>query len=269
MWKRVCDEVASAHLFPGPATLDRASEAELAALPPAARACMRFFEVVPSKPKRWSFRLGWRGRFRMGPSSPWMRVEAVQYDSRFPVARIFHMKARMKGIFPILARDTYVHGEGHIRATVAGVVQVAEGKGPEYDAGELVTWVNDAILFAPSMLLGPDTRWSHIDARSFAIAFTDRGRTVSARVSVDGRGAPVDFETRDRYLNDPFEPGHPLRACRWSTPIESWELKDGKPLPTRGSAIWHLANGPFTYAEFEPIPESLAFDGFPPAVAGT
>jgi hypothetical protein len=264
MWKKLCDEIASAHLFAGPATLDRATEAELAALPSAARAFMRFFEVFPARPKHWSFRVGWTGRFRTAPDRPWMPVDAVQYDSRYPVARIFHMKARMKGLFPVLARDTYLHGHGHMLATLAHLLKIAEGSGPEYDVGELVTWVNDAILFAPSMLLGPDTRWSHIDAKSFAIAFTDSGRTVSARVRVDERGAPVDFQTLDRSLNDPLETGHPLRACRWSTPIDSWQLRDGKPLPTRGSATWHLATGEFTYAVFEPVADSLAFDGLPP-----
>jgi hypothetical protein len=258
MWTKLWKECA--YRLPNAASLDVTTEAELTALPPAARTYMDFHGVLAGAPKRWSFCLGWTGRFRMAPDRPWMRIEAVHYDTRLPVARIFHMKWRLNGIVPVLARDTYVDGRGHMLAKLAGLVTVADGRGPEFDAGELVTWLNDAVLFAPSMLLGPSTRYSHVDARTFDVAFTDCARTVTARVSIDDRGAPVDFETTDRYLNDPGDPRHPLVSRRWSTPIEAWRRIGHQPMPTRGKATWHLPDGDFTYAEFEPVLGTLAFD---------
>ncbi len=263
MWTRLWNEVEAKHLFAAPPPAERVTEAELDALPTAARALMRFFGIEAGMTKPWSLSLAWKGRFRRTPQEAWMPIEAVQYDTRAPVARIFHMMARMKSL-PVLARDTYAFGRGRMVAKLAGLVTVADGAGPEFDTGECVTWVNDMILFAPSMLLGPATKWTHVDDRAFDLAFTDSGRTVTARVFVDEHGAPVDFETTDRYLNDPADPRHPLVRGRWSTPIESWSRLGSRPFPARGKAVWHLAAGDFVYAEFQPVPGTLVFDEAPP-----
>jgi hypothetical protein len=196
-----------------------------------------------------------------------MPIDAVQYNTRQPVARIFHMRARMN-LLPVLARDIYANGHGHMRAKIAHLVTVADGKGPEFDQGELVTWVNDCVLFAPSMLLAVSTTWSHVDARTFDLAFTDRGNTVTARVFIDERGAPINFESRDRYLNDPADPKHPLIRAPWTTPIEGWQRIYEHMVPARGRATWHLADSDFTYAEFDLDPASVAFDELPASAIG-
>jgi hypothetical protein len=266
-WAKLWKEIAASGVFPGRPPIDLVTEAQLAALPAAVRSYMRFCGVSASQPKDWAFCIGWRGRFRLAANRPWMPIEAVQYDLRFPVARIFHMKARMKGILPVLARDTYANGRGHMLAKVADLVTVADGTGPELDQSELVTWLNDCILFAPSMLLGSATRWSQVDERAFNVSFSDHRCTVTARVSIDERGAPVNFETTDRFLNDPDDPTHPLIRAGWSTPVESWQRIGSRDYPARANATWHLASGEYTYAEFELLPRALAFD-FEPVTSG-
>ena len=71
---------------------------------------------------------------------------------------------------------------------------MGDGTGEPYDIGELVTYLNDGIFIAPSMLLVPEVNWSQVAADSFDVALTDHGRTVTARVFVDQRGAPMNFE---------------------------------------------------------------------------
>jgi hypothetical protein len=262
-WGKLAKEVAACGLFAEPSRPELVGEAELAALPRAARALMDFYGVHAGQPKQWSLRMGWRGRFRMGPNRPWMPIEAIQYDTRLPVARFFHMRARMNGVFPVLARDTYVKGRGHMLGKVVDLVTVVDGSGPEFDQGELITWLNDCVLFAPSMLLGPSTLWFHVAERAFDLSFSDQGHKVTARVFVDDRGAPVNFETTDRFLNDPDDPKHPLIRGRWTTPIESWLRIGNRTYPSRGKATWHLAGGDFTYGEFDLLARTLAFDVSP------
>jgi hypothetical protein len=191
-----------------------------------------------------------------------MAVEAVQYNTREPVARVFRMRARMKG-FPVLARDSYVAGRGRMQAKIMRLVTVANGKGPEYDQGELVTWVNDCVLFAPCMLVTPATVWSHVDDRTFDLKFSDCGIAVSARVFIDDTGAPTNFETTDRFVEDPYDPKHPLVRARWTTPVDGWWRIQGRPLFKSGSAVWHLPGGEFAYAELQPEPDMVKFDVFP------
>ena len=47
-------------------------------------------------------------------------------------------------------RDAYVHGHGRMHGKLAGLVTVADAAGPENDVSELVTYLNDAVFFAPS-----------------------------------------------------------------------------------------------------------------------
>jgi len=85
------------------------------------------------------------------------------------------------------------------------------------------------------------------------VSVTDVGRTVTARVLLDERGAPFDFHTEDRYAD---LPGGPVQTA-WSTPIEGWRLVEGCHRPIRGSAVWHLSQGDFTYANLEFAPDSI------------
>jgi uncharacterized protein DUF6544 len=239
------------------------TDADLAPLPPAVQRYLRFMRVA-GRPRDTSLRMHLRGRFRPSAARGWLACEAWQYDSQRDVARIFHMKLRMFGV-PVYGRDVYVGGHGRMLIRPLDLFTVQDAKGPEYDVGELVTYLNDAILFAPSMLLAPGTSWAGVDDASFDVTIGDRGLTARARVFLDARGAPVDFETTDRFTEDPFTKGRPLVRGRWRTPVEGYAVVDGRPLPTAGRAVWHLPQGEFPYAEFTFRPGDVAFNVAPGA----
>jgi hypothetical protein len=138
---------------------------------------------------------------------------------------------------------------------------VADGSGPEFDLGELVTYLNDAVLLAPGMLLAPTVTWRPVDDSSFDVALTDRGTTVTARIDVDERGRARDFSTADRYC---ALPGGLVRA-RWTTPVQGWTTAAGRPVPRGGAAIWHLPEGPYEYARARVDPRSVAWNVPPSA----
>jgi hypothetical protein len=241
-------EVASAGLPTGPASVEEVREADVLALPVAAQRCLRFMGAV-GRPRDWSICARWTGGFRRRASERFMDIEAWQYDTRLEVARIFHMRTRLGGLAPVRVRDLYLHGKGHMQARLFDRIVVADGVGVEFNVGELVTYLNDAIMLAPSMLLGPEATFTHVDDGSFDVALTDHGTTVSARVFVDERGAVTDFSTIDRFMADPEGKAPPVRM-RWTTPIEGWHMVRGRMLPTRGSAVWHPPSGDLEYAEF-------------------
>ena len=259
MWARLLREIERLPIQ-GPRGV--VTRDELVALPRTVQRYMQFHRVGHGTPKVASMRMRWTGELRLGRSA-WMPIEAVQLDTYAPVTRIFHMRARMGRVLPILARDTYEAGHGRMRAQVAGVVTVVDATGPELDCGELVTWLNDAVLFAPTMLLDK-ARFEGVDDHAFDVALTDAGRTVRARVFVDERGAPIDFETTDRFLADPDDPNHPMIRARWRTPVRSWVAVGRRIFPHRAEATWLLPAGDLTYARFTLDVTSLAFDA--PAV---
>ncbi|MBW2257613.1 MAG: hypothetical protein JRI25_23865 [Deltaproteobacteria bacterium] len=252
-------EVASAGLPSGPPPTDPLIEADVEALPATVQRYLRHMGVL-GRPRDWSFRGHFTGRFRPGIDKPWLACETQQYNTRLEIARIFHIRVRFVGFVPVLARDTYVRGRGRMLVRLVDLFTLADATGPELDIGELVTYLNDAVLMAPSLLLGPETRWTAVDDASFDVALTDGGRTVSARVFLDERGAPVDFSTTDRFCEDPANPKGPMLRTRWTTPMQGWRRVEGRLLPTRGEAIWHLPSGPHPYAEFDLAPESLRYN---------
>lgn len=258
---RFLKELVSAGLPEGPGPVEPVAASEIAHLPEPAQRYLRFMGVI-GRPQDWSFRLGFTGRFRTKPQQRWMKCEAWQYNNRMALARIFHIRILLGGIFPIIARDTYVNSRGRMLVKLFDLFTVADGKGPEYDIGELVTYLNDAALAAPSMLLVPEVSWSSVDSHSFDLALTHQGRTVAARVVVDETGAPTDFSTSDRFWYNADQPEHLVRA-RWSTPVAGWETVEGRPLPTAVQAVWHLADGPFAYADFRLSPGTVAFNVSP------
>lgn len=259
MRAKFMNEVRAAGLRSGPAPSPTLSAADFAALPEPAQRYLRYMGVV-GRPRDVSLRAHFTGRFRLKPG-PFMPCEAWQYTTRADVARIFHVRMRLGGVLPVLARDTYRDGRGRMLGKLADLVTIVDGSGPELDTGELVTYLNDAILMAPSLILGPETTWTRFGIDAFEVALTDRGRTVRAQVSVAANGAPIQFSTRDRYYQADFKA--PLVRTRWSTPIDEMQVIDGRRVTTRARAMWHLPDGIFLYADFKLDPAALAFNILP------
>jgi hypothetical protein len=233
------------------------TEADLADLPEPARRYLRFMGVI-GRARDWSFQARFRGRFRRGRGQ-WMRCDAWQFDSVSPITRVFHMRIDFAGFLPMVGRDVYAHGRGSMKGSLVGMIKVADGEGVEFDIGELTTYVNDALLLAPSMLLVPSTTWSPVDDGAFDVTVADAGHTVTGRVFVDEIGAIRDFETTDRFCDLPDG----MQRARWTTPVEGWTTYGGRPLPTRCGAIWHLDDGPLPYIEGVFVPGSVTYNRLP------
>ena len=212
-------------------------------LPDVVRRYLQFMRVE-GRPRDRTVEARFVGRFRM-PRLGWMPAEAWQLDRAPVVGRVFVMRLRVARVLPMVGVDSYLDGRGRMIGKLLDRFTVADGEGEEFDIGELTTYLNDAVLLAPSMLLEPHVAWEEIDENSFTVALTDSARTVSARVDVDERGAPTGFVSSDRFAD---LPGGPVRAP-WRTPVESWNTSGNRPVPGRMSAIWDLPDGPMTYVE--------------------
>ncbi|CAL9503271.1 hypothetical protein SUDANB95_03456 [Actinosynnema sp. ALI-1.44] len=230
------------------------TEEDIEHLPEPARRYLRFTRVL-GRPADGSFDATVRGHFRLRPGQNWLACTTWQHDDAPTLSRDFRMRLMLAHLIPVQATDVYAHGHGHMRATALGMFTLADGQGPEFDAGELVTLLNDAVLLAPSMLLRMPVHWTPVDERTFGLALTDHRTTVTAQVTVDDRGAPVEFSTEDRWAALPTG----LVRARWSTPVDGWCLVADRIRPRRATAVWHLPDGPFTYAQFDLTRADITF----------
>ncbi len=255
-------EVAAAGIAAAGAAEPPVTEADLAPLPAPAQRYLRWAGVV-GRPRDRSFRLHLRGRFKMSEESAWQPADAWQYNSRVGgAARLFYMTLPFKGI-PVYGRDTYLRGRGRMLVRPLDLFTVADYRGPELDEAELVTYLDDAVLLAPSMLLVPEVRWTAVDDSSFDVAMRDAGREVSARVLVAGTGAVRDFVTRNRYFEDSSRKPTRFFRATWRTPVAGWTEHAGRRVLTRVEAIWRLPHGEFTYADFTLDAREIEFNADP------
>lgn len=249
---------------------------EVATLPGAARRCLAFAGAIGS-PRVWSVRAHAMGTLRLASSTPWMNCEAWQYAERDPVARGMQQRLRYGQVVPVLFRDIYSEGHGRVLGRVADSLSVVDASQDEVTLGELAAFTGDALLLAPSMLLGPATRWSDVDGSTFDVELHDQGWVHRARVSVDDRGAVTEVSTLDRAF--PTKPesslgvqpiGRPRPVptvwtrARWCLRVKGWGSAEGRRFAHRTEAVWDFtassgsrpAGGPalageFRYAELQ------------------
>lgn len=260
MRKLFAREVAAAGLPMPASSKPVVTEDDLAPLPEPARRYLGFMGAV-GRVRDGSFVANFRGRFRASAEAAWQDLDAWQYNAGAPeVARLFYMRLRFYGV-PVQGRDVYLRGKGSLVARPLDLFTVQDGRGLEFDLGELVTWLNDAVLLCPSMLLTDATTWTAVDERSFDLAFVDRGNAVRARVTVDPSGAVTEFRTEDRWFAPPGTK-KPVRTT-WATPVDGWQSVRGRMLPTDARATWLRPEGDLTYAEFHIRPRDIAYDVAP------
>ncbi len=256
--ERFAETAAAAGLPSEPGDGSVVTADQIAQLPPVVRRYLHFMGVV-GRPRVWSFRVRFRGRFWLRRGLGWMPAESWQYDSAVHVDRVFVMRIRPAGLVAMYGRDTYLRGHGRMTGTLFGRITVAAGEGTEFDIGELTTYLSDAIMLAPSMLLTPDTTWTEVDDQTFDVTLVDAGRSVTARVFVRDSGAPADFSTTDRFAALPSG----LVRAEWRTPVHSWQSVDGRMIPDRVSALWRLPAGDLTYLKGAFVANSLQVNGPP------
>lgn len=249
-------ELRASGLPVGPGDRSPVTATDLEGLPDAVRRYLGFMEVV-GRPRVWSFRLRFSGRFRLRADGGWMPAEAWQYNCAAPVGRVFVMRLRFAGVVPLVGADTYLGGRGRMLGRLLDRFPVVDAAGTELDVGELTTWLNDAVLFAPSMLLGPATTWDAVDHDSFDVTVVDGPNRVTGRVFVDEHGAPHDFSSTDRFVELPAG----LVRAEWRTPVPRWvRAPGGWPFPGPAGAEWHLPDGVLPYVEGTFDPASFVVD---------
>lgn len=264
MYRRLSAEVHTAGLSTAGGDPRAVTEDDLLGLPATVQRYLRAMGVL-NRPRDWSFLAHFTGRFRLKGQGSWMPAEVWQYNSARDVTRIFHMRIDFARIVPMVGRDTYVRGKGTMHGKLLGLVTVARSEGWETDLSELATYLNDAVLLAPSMLLRPTVSFDSVSNESFDVTLSDSGQKVTARVWIDDVGHPVNFSTTDRYAD---LPGGLVRA-EWTTPIDGWQPDGDRLVFTRGRAVWQLPVGPLEYLEFHMSPGAVRYNLAPVDITRT
>ena len=214
---------------------------DIAHLPPPVRQYLLYTGVV-GKPKLTNMRISFTGQMR-DKGKAWFPFETVQYIFFEAPARLFFMKAVMKGMM-VPGYHRYQDEKASMDIRLFGLVPIAQAKGIEMNKAETVTLFNDICLFAPAALIDKRILWQGIDSTCAKAIFTNGQNKITATLYFNAIGQLTNFISDDRYAVSL------MRQYRFSTPVKDFKLIGGRNVPTYGEAIWHYPDGLFVYGKF-------------------
>jgi hypothetical protein len=220
-------------------------------LPPPIRRYLLYTGVVGAPMVR-SVYLRQKGAMRQSTTQPWLPLDAEQHYTVQPPGFVWS-GTLLLGPLPLArARDRYADGWGNMLIRAGGIYRIADATGAEMDQGALMRYLSEMIWF-PTAFLGENVSFEAVDDKSARVTLTDHGRGVSGTLHVDEEGRLTNFEAkRYRMVGGGYE------LTTWSAP--AWEYGElaGLRLPTRGLAVWKLAEGDLAY--FDVTITELAYD---------
>jgi hypothetical protein len=140
----------------------------------------------------------------------------------------------------VFVHDSYVAGDGALRAALLGLVPVAAmGGTPEMAQGELMRFLAEAAWYPTALLPSQGVRWEAIDDTSARGTLTDGATSVSLvfRFDADGLIGAVSAAARHRGAV----------ATPWEARFWGYATRDGMRIPLEGEVAWRPPGGPWPY----------------------
>jgi hypothetical protein len=186
--------------------------------------------------------LRFTGTFAAKPNA-WAPFTAEQEVRAVPPGFVWDARIAMMPVAAVRVRDSYVLGEGAMRAAAAAIIPVVNQHGtPEMAAASLQRFLAEAVWLPTALLPREGLSWSAIDDTSARVALTDGPTTVSLDVTFGPRGEIERISTM-RYRD---VKGTPV-LTPWVGHHTDYERLDGMMIPTSGDVAWVLPGGPEPY----------------------
>jgi hypothetical protein len=222
-------------------TVTNYDRSEIEALPPPVQ---RYFDAVlqDGQPIITSVRFTQAGQFRQDEHKEiWQPFQATQFATMHPPGFDWDARIRMAPGVDVWVRDAYAFGAGSLRASVLGLVTVADVHGTEASArGELMRYLAEAAWYPTALLPSQGVRWEGIDDASARATLTDGPTSVTLefRFATDGLIAQVWAASRPRSATE---------SAPWLCRVSDYVQRGAMRIPLQGEVEWQLPNGPAPY----------------------
>lgn len=145
---------------------------------------------------------------------------------------------------PVRVVDSYIAGEGLLRAAVLGLFTVAEVRGGgEIARGEFMRYFAEAPWYPTALLPSQGVRWEAVDDVSANATLVDGPLTLTLLFSFDASGLIVAAraEARGAML------GKRVVMMPWEGRWSDYQTRSGMTLPMTGEAAWLPPQGRRVY----------------------
>ena len=141
-----------------------------------------------------------------------------------------------------VARDLYISDTGRLIVKLFNLFTVADGKGPNYDKGEILRWLGESVLYPTNLLPSDKLHWFPIDANTAKLTFHYKGVSLFFNITFNEIGEITEMETK-RYLGD-----NDLKT--WVIKATNYKELNSVIMPTAFDVMWRLDKSDFSYAKF-------------------
>ncbi len=182
-------------------------------------------------------RLTYDGQFKTGLDKDWINIKGEQYFTVEKPGFIWKGETSM-----FTARDMYIADRGRLVVSLFSLYPVVDGKGDEFNQGELLRWLAESVWFPTNLLPGEKLQWTPINDHTSKLTFNYNGLSLFYIVTFNDAGEITQVETQ-RYMSKG-------KLETWIGKLYDYKEMNGMVVPTKIEAIWRLKNEDFSYAKF-------------------
>jgi hypothetical protein len=213
---------------------------EVERLPPPVRKWLARSATIGRERAR-TVRLQQSGELRTEPDGAWMPAVAEQYFSIDEPAFVWKVETTMMRFLPVVGRDKYAAGRGHMLIKAASYLKVVDEADEKIAQGALLRFLGEIVWF-PSAALSPHIEWQPVDDTAARATIRHAGLTASAVFAFGDDGRVLGLRA-ERYLGG----GPDAKLEPWSVTCSEWRKVRGVEIPVAGSVSWKLGDQDFTY----------------------
>lgn len=159
------------------------------------------------------------------------------------VGFLWRAKFRISGL-PAQIVDYVVQGEAGLEGRLLDSVPLVNFRGDDQAfRGEAMRYLAELPWVPDAIMCNPHLRWHVIDTRTLCVSTGDGARRCEVRLKLNEAGDPVGFEADDR----PFSSHGKFIPTPWFGHYSDYQIVNGRRMPMRGEAGWHLDSTDFIY----------------------
>lgn len=221
-------------------TLPPLSANDLEALPEPVRCYLRG-ALTDGQQRVAAVEIETEGTFNIGDHKDnWQPFRARQRAVTREPGFVWNGAIRLLPGVNMQVHDAYIAGEGILRPSIAGLIDVAHIRGTgEIARGELMRFLAEAPWYPTALLPDAGVTWQSLDEHSATATMRDHDTTVmlTFRFSEDGMIASIRSEARGRTV------GAQMVPTPWEGRWGDYASQNGMCVPRRGEVAWILPEG--------------------------
>ncbi|PKO94170.1 MAG: hypothetical protein CVU16_04115 [Betaproteobacteria bacterium HGW-Betaproteobacteria-10] len=223
-----------------PATAPRYDAAELEGLPAPVQ---RYFRAVltDGQPIISAVTFEMAGTFNLSATSEqWKAFTSQQHVIIRRPGFVWDARIAMLPGLTVRVVDSYMAGQGLLRAAILGLFTVADLSGEgEIARGEFMRFFAEAVWYPTALLPSQGVRWAAVDERSAKATIADGPLTLTLLFRFNDEGLIDSFlaEARGGMV------GKEMVMAPWEGSFSNYRARDGMRVPTMGEVAWLRPEG--------------------------